>query len=303
MDIDLTFDPVPGVAEEVEPGIRRVLVDNPSPMTFRGTNTYLLGRGEVAVIDPGPADPAHLRAILAALAPGERVSHILVTHSHIDHSPLASPLAEATGAPVVAFGDSAAGRNPWLVALAGAGGLGGGEGVEPGFSPDILLADGEEIGAGDWRVRALHTPGHLGNHICLIAGDVVFTGDHVMGWATSIVSPPDGDLGAYMHSLDRLGAVPARRFLPGHGAPVDDPAERVDWLLRHRRGREAEILSRVDAAGADVAGLTRAIYTEVPEALMGAAARNVLSHLLDLAQRGIVEADPAPGATARYFRR
>lgn len=280
--------PVPGRAEMLEPGLRRILASNPSPMTFRGTNTYLLGLREIAVIDPGPDDPAHLEAILAGLPANARVSHILVTHAHLDHAPLARPLSQATGAPVLAFGDATAGRSAVMTRLAETGLAGGGEGIDRGFTPDIRLADGETVESADWQLTALHTPGHMGNHICLAWGDALFSGDHVMGWASSLVSPPDGDLTDFMASCRRLAAQPWRRFYPGHGAPVDAPATRLDRLITHRLAREAEILAALAPGPLTAAALAAQIYTEVPPALLPAAGRNVFAHLVDLAQRGRV---------------
>lgn len=286
--------PLPGRAEVLETGLRRVLAPNPSPMTFHGTNTYILGEGRVAVIDPGPASPPHLRAILAALRRGETVSHVLVTHAHLDHSPLARPLAEATGAPVLAFGAADAGRSDLMRELSDAGLTGGGEGVDTGFHPDESLADGDVIDGAGWSIRAIHTPGHFGNHLCLAWEKALFSGDHVMGWATSLVSPPDGDMGAYMASLERLAALPSRVFYPGHGAPVTDPTARIADLAAHRRGREAQILAALSDGPADAATLARRIYTDTPPALLPAAARNVFAHLLDLWQRGHVACDGTP---------
>lgn len=297
-----SFDPVPGLAEPIAPGLRRVLAPNPSAMTFRGTNTFLVGTGAVAVIDPGPAIPAHLRAILAALAPGERISHILVTHSHVDHSPLARDLARETGAPVLAYGDSRAGMRPQMQRLAAEGGMGGGEGVDADFAPDEMLADGAVVSGGDWELRALWTPGHLGNHLSFVWGDEVFSGDVAMGWASSLISPPEGDLSAYMASLDRLAALGARRLHPAHGAPVEDPAARLAELSAHRRAREAEILAALGAGPSGIDALTRRIYTDVPAALLPAASRNVFSHLIDLEERNIVEAEDAPLREARFRR-
>jgi hydroxyacylglutathione hydrolase len=291
--------------EPLAPGLRRLIAPNPSPMTERGTNTYLLGRGTLAVIDPGPAIPAHLEAILAALGPGERIGHILVTHSHLDHSPLARPLAEATGAPVLAFGPSTAGRSPAMAALAAAG-LGGGEGVDAGFAPDVTLADGAQVEADDWRLTALWTPGHFGNHLCFaaegLAEGAIFSGDHVMGWASSLISPPDGDMAAYMASLARLAAVPARRLYPGHGAPGEDPAGRIAELTAHRRAREAAIRAALTPEPRSLSAITAAVYTDVPAALRPAAERNALAHLLDLAARNIAAADRPPSLAARWRR-
>ena len=296
------FNPTPGLVETLEPGIRRLLAPNPSPMTFRGTNTYLVGTGRVAVIDPGPALPAHHDAILAALQPGEVISHIFVSHSHLDHSPLAAPLSRTTGAPVLAFGDSLAGRSPVMQRLAAAGLTGGGEGVDAGFAPNEALADGDTVDHGDWQLTALWTPGHFGNHLSFVLGDAVFTGDHLMGWASTMVSPPDGDLTAFMASTERLAARSARVFHPGHGAPVTDPAARAQWLLDHRRNREAEILERLDDQARDIAWLTRDIYRDTPRALLPAAGRNVFAHLIDLHGKNRVAADPHLALTARFFR-
>lgn len=292
MEAALEYRPVAGTVQHPEPGLRVVLAPNPSPMTFRGTNTFILGEGAVAVIDPGPAHPAHLAAILAALAPGERISHIFVTHSHLDHSPLAGPLAARTSAPVLAYGDATAGRSAVMSALAAGGGLGGGEGTDAGFRPDMTLADGAVVDGGNWRLRSIHTPGHLGNHLCFAAdlpgGAVIFTGDHVMAWSTSLVSPPDGDMGAFLRSLDRLGQEEAGRYYPAHGGPVGNPSGRLSELTRHRRSREAQILAALAKDPSNASRIARRIYDTTPPALMPAAERNVLAHLIDLAERSLV---------------
>ncbi len=268
-------------------------------MTHTGTNTWIVGQGRVAVIDPGPALPAHLAAIMAALAPGETVSHILVTHAHADHSALAPALAAATGAPMLAFGTATSGRSARMTALAAAGLTGGGEGLDHDFAPDALLADGETVDGPGWALTALHTPGHLGGHLCLTLGDQLFSGDHVMGWAPSLVSPPDGDMGDYMASLQRLAAGRWRRFLPGHGDPVDDPAHRLTTLIAHREGREAQILQSLSKGPLTLAALVDAVYADTPPALHPAAMRNALAHLIDLAGRQRVTATPtlSPAAT------
>lgn len=282
------FDPATGHAETLEPGLRRIVANNPSPMTYRGTNTYLLGDTDLAVIDPGPPDQKHLDAILAAVGPAQKITHIIVTHSHIDHSPLARPLAQATGAPVLAFGDATAGRSAAMRTLAAAGLVGGGEGIDVGFAPDTRLADGDTITGAGWTLRVIHTPGHLGNHICLGWGDACLTADHVMGWASSLVSPPDGDLTDFMASCARLQAEEWRVFYPGHGAPIDDPAGRLEWLVAHRLSRESAILSALAAGPATAETLARLIYLDTPAALLGAATRNVLAHLVDLTGKGRV---------------
>ncbi|EBA17614.1 metallo-beta-lactamase family protein [Roseobacter sp. SK209-2-6] len=292
MQVQDDFNPLPGVVEELEPGLRRILAPNPSPMTYRGTNTYLVGTQKLAIIDPGPEDPRHMQAILDAVAPGQEVSHIIVTHSHLDHSPLARPLSQQCNAPVYAFGPSDAGRSRVMQELIEQGMQGGGEGIDTSFAPDILLKDGEILEQHDWQLEVIHTPGHLGNHIALALGDACFTADHIMGWASSLVSPPDGDLTDFMASCEKLKTRNWRVFYPGHGAPVDQPAARLDWLIAHRKGREAEILAELEKGPATTAQLARDIYTETPEALLPAAERNVFAHLLDLSNRALVKAQP-----------
>lgn len=288
----------------LEPGLRRLTAPNPSPMTAQGTNTYLLGEGEVAVIDPGPAIPGHLAAILAALGPGERIGAILVTHSHRDHSPLARRLADETGAPVLAAGPSDWGRSATMAALAAAGNLGGGEGVDADFAPDHQIGEGEIVTGGWGAVGVLHTPGHMANHLSFAWRGALFTGDLVMGWSTSLVSPPDGDMGAFMRSCARLADRGDRVYLPGHGAPVEAPQERVAALMAHRRNREAQIIAALAAgprATADT--LTQRIYADLPPALRPAAARNVLAHLIDLEERNVVQPEAELTATARFSLR
>ena len=297
------FDPAIGQPERLAPGLRRLVAPNPSPMTWRGTNTYLLGTRELAVIDPGPALPAHLDAILAALEPGQSVSHIFVTHAHVDHSPLAGALSERTGAPVLAFGDARAGRSAVMEALARDGLAGGGEGIDANFRPDITVSDGQRIAGDGWEVEVIHTPGHLGNHIALAWDRHCFTADHVMGWASSLVSPPDGDLTDFMASCARLRARPWDRFHPGHGAPVDDPGGRLDWLIEHRQGREAAILAGLADAAATARQLAERIYTDIPAAMLPAAERNVFAHLVDLQGKALIAARPQLSISARFERR
>ncbi len=293
------FNPVPGQPEILEPGLVRVLAPNPSAMTFRGTNTYLVGHDALAVIDPGPDDPAHLTALLAAIGP-RRVEAIAVTHSHVDHAMLAPKLAHATGAPVLAFGDSRAGRSPVMDTLAKGGTLGGGEGVDAAFSPDRRLADGETITGTGWSLTALWTPGHFGNHMCFASQGALFTGDHVMGWASSLVSPPDGDLSAFMASCRRLLHRDDRIFYPGHGAPVTAPKKRLAALIAHRKAREGQILAALGGGAATVASLTAAIYTDVAPALLPMAERNVLAHLIDLIGKNRVMAPTPLTREARF---
>jgi glyoxylase-like metal-dependent hydrolase (beta-lactamase superfamily II) len=293
--------PAAGIMQQMEPGIRRIIAPNPSPMTYWGTNTFVLGEGNVAVIDPGPADPTHLQAILNGLQPGERITQILVTHAHLDHSPLARPLSDATGAPILAFGDAMAGRSVVMHDLVARGLTSGGEGVDASFTCDITLSDGEIFTAGGLEIETIWTPGHFANHISFATQGIVFTGDHIMAWASSLVSPPDGDLTAFMASCRKLEARQDRVYYPAHGDRIDAPAERLSWLINHRLTRESEImttLSRLEDA--TVPALTREIYTETPDALIPAAERNVFAHLIDLATREIVTATPQLEANAIF---
>jgi len=285
------------MAEELWPGVRRVIADNPSPMTERGTNSWIIGTGSVAVIDPGPNMGGHLAALLSTIGDA-RVEAIFVTHSHLDHSGLAPALARATGAPVLGFGPSGTGRSAAMAALEREGLTDGGEGIDRGFRPDGLLGDGAVWRGGAGEVRALHTPGHMGNHLCLLWDSVAFSGDHVMGWASSLVSPPEGDLGDYMASLDRLAAATPARLMPGHGGVVEEPAGRIAALAAHRRAREGEILAVLAAGPKAVAAIVAEVYRDVPPALHPAAGRNVLAHLVDLHARNVVSAEPAPGPGA-----
>ncbi len=274
----------------LQPGLRRITAPNPSPMTFTGTQTYLVGEGEVALIDPGPALPAHHEAILAALAPGERITKILVTHSHLDHSPLAAPMSEATGALVMAAGPSDWGRSEVMQVLAETGAVGGGEGVDNDFAPYEQIAEGDKL-VGSWgTIEVLETPGHMANHLSFAWGDTLYSGDLVMGWSTSLVSPPDGDMTAFFASVHRLASrAEDRIYYPGHGEPVTNPQARCEALLAHRREREAQILAALNTIGpSNATKLAAHIYTDVAPALLPAAARNVLAHLINLTERGLI---------------
>lgn len=294
--------PAYGQPVQLGPGLVRILAPNPSAMTHWGTNSYILGERAVCVIDPGPDHPAHLAALLAQIGT-RQVSHIVLTHGHLDHSALSRPLARLTGAPVLGFGDHLAGRSAAMSALwrtSAQAALHGGEGVDTGFFPDTALPDGVQIIGQDWQLQVVHTPGHMRNHICLRWADAVFSGDHVMGWASSIVSPPDGDLTDYLRSCARLRALAPRILYPGHGDPVPDPVARIDALLAHRATREGQILTELSAGPATIKTLTARIYTDTPPALHAAAGRNVFAHLIDLTGRNLVTADPALDAGAVF---
>src|SRR5712671_904375 len=228
-----------GVAETLSPLIRRVVARNPSPFTFKGTGTYIVGRGSVAVIDPGPALQGHIDALLAALA-GETVSHILITHTHLDHSPAAAALKRATRAPTLGFGPHGATRSE---------GAGSEEGADREFVPDLTLRDGDVVEGKGWRMTAVHTPGHTSNHLCFALAEekTLFSGDHVMGWSTSVIAPPDGDMVHYMGSLEKLLSRDDELYWPTHGAAIAEPHRHVAAFMAHREEREAEILARLSA--------------------------------------------------------
>jgi hydroxyacylglutathione hydrolase len=294
---DRVFEPRWGEAVPVAGRVRRVTAQNPGPFTFHGTNSYLVGdRRSVAVIDPGPDDPRHLAALVAAIG-GAEVSHILVTHTHRDHSPGAAQLAAVTGAPTLGAGPHRPARppRPDETARLDAGG-------DTDFVPDRVVADGDSIVGDGFALTAVATPGHTGNHLAfaLGGGEVLFSGDHVMAWSTSIVAPPDGAMADYMASLGKLLARPEHRYLPGHGGPVEDAHAYGTALAAHRRGRERAILARLAAGDERIPAIVAAVYAGLDPALAGAAALSVLAHLEDLAARGLVVADPLPSLAARY---
>jgi len=283
------------------PPIRCLRAANPSPLTGAGTNTWLIGGSEVAVIDPGPDLDDHLGAILSALAPGVRITTILVTHAHRDHSALVPRLAARTGAEVLAYGSATDGRSPLMTALA-ADLPGTSEGLDLGFRPDRRLADAARIAGPDWEFSAIHTPGHLGGHLCFALGDTLFSGDHVMGWSTSLVAPPDGCMGDYMASLGRLQKLSWQRFLPGHGDPIPDPGQRLADLVAHRLARETALLAELGHHPLTIPDLTRRVYLQTPAQLLAAAEQNVFAHLVDLASRNLVGAEPGLHPAALFRR-
>lgn len=284
LEFDMRFEPAYGEAVAVAPDVLRLTVNNPSPFTFTGTNSYIVGRDTLAMIDPGPEDEAHFQALIRAIG-GRPVSHIFVSHTHRDHSPLTTRLKEATGATVVAEGPHRPARplrigetNP-LDASA-----------DTEFSPDRRLADGEAIFGDGWAIGGVFTPGHTANHMAfsLEGTGILFSADHVMAWSTSIVAPPDGAMSDYMASLDRLLDRDDRLYLPGHGGPVLNPGQFVRGLKAHRKMRERAILERLKAGDRTIPEMVETIYRSTDARLHGAAGLSVLAHIEDLVERGEV---------------
>ncbi len=292
-DIDFT----PGAPDRVHPGVRRVIANNPGPYTYTGSGAYIIGRGEVAVIDPGPDDPTHLDALLRATT-GETVSHILITHTHSDHCGLARAFAARTGAPILAFGPHPVGdKQDDAPALD--------EGADYSFAPDILLRDGDLIEGSGWKIEAVWTPGHLSNHLCfaLPAENALFTGDHMMGWATTVVAPPDGDMTAYIESLEKLLTRDDAIYFPTHGAPIETPHRFVRAVRTHRLMRDAQIVEQLKKGRSGIKEIVTAMYADIDPRLHGAAALNVLAHLIRLVRNETVRCEGEPGMKSIYTLR
>jgi len=299
IEFDRTATTPPGEIAELSPLIRRVIAGNGGPMTFTGTCTYIVGRGRVAIIDPGPDDPAHVARLLAAVA-GETVTDIVVTHTHRDHSPAVPAVKAATGARIVGCGPHRAARE---LALGEVNPLDAA--ADRAYAPDLLMGDGDHVSGPGWTLTAVDTPGHTANHVAFSLAEEasLFSGDHVMAWSTSIVAPPDGSMAAYMASIEKLRGMEHRLYWPGHGGPVIEPQRLLRGLVQHRRQREAAILSRLSAGDERIAEMVPAIYQGLAPALHGAAGLSVLAQLEDLVLRGAVSCDDAlPLLTSRYRR-
>ena len=268
--------PAVGRVVELDPLVRRVLAGNAGPFTHTGTQTHIVGRGAVAIIDPGPDDPAHVQALLDAVS-GETVAVIVCTHTHRDHSPAARPLAAATGAPVI-------GCAP--ITLDDAGPRADAS-FDAHYAPDRILADGERVAGPGWTLEAVATPGHTSNHLAfaLPEAGALFSGDHVMGWSTTVVSPPDGDMGAYLASLDRLLERDDRIYYPAHGDAIESPQRYVRHLAGHRRQRETQILRLLGDGVSAIPDMVARMYVGLDPRLHPAAERSVLAHLLHLGER------------------
>lgn len=293
---DKNLDLVPDTVDEPMPGVRRVMANNPGPFTFKGTLSYIIGRGRVAIVDPGPDDPVHIAALLDAVR-DETVTHIFVTHTHRDHSPAVPAIKAATGASVYAEGPHRAARplhigeqNP----LDASG--------DRDFRPDIALKDGEIVSGEGWSIEAVATPGHTANHMAYAfkEKDVLFAGDHVMAWATSIVAPPDGAMSDYIASLEKLARRSEHVYFPGHGPAIKDADRFVNYFILHRKAREAAILHRLANGDTDIPSIVRAIYIGLDPRLTAAAGLSVLAHLEDLVTRGAVVTHGAPAIDGAY---
>jgi glyoxylase-like metal-dependent hydrolase (beta-lactamase superfamily II) len=288
-EIDIEY----GRCDAVSPLIRRVTANNPGPFTFKGTGTYIVGRGEVAVIDPGPDDPAHLAAILAAVA-GERVSHIVITHHHSDHSPLAGPLKAATGAPI------------YGCAVAHADADDGGVKMEAGhdfaFAPDVSLCGGGTVSGPGWTLEAIPTPGHTSNHLCFAFPEenACFTGDHIMGWSTTVITPPDGDMTDYLESLEAIRARGFDVLWPTHGPPIRQVEPFIRAYAEHRQERIDQILGALKAGPARIRDLVPRLYADVDPRLHPAAARSMLAAMIHLARKGALATDGEAGPDSVY---
>ena len=307
-----------GTAERVSPMVRRVVAHNPSKFTYHGTGTYLVGRGEVAVIDPGPLLDAHVDAIVAALEPGETITHIPVTHTHTDHSPAAALLQSRVDAPTYGFGphgdvplddptdvvvfgdDEADGKLTTTLTAAERDALR--EGADTAFVPDVALAEGDTLRGPGWTLQAVYTPGHTSNHVCyeLVEERTLFTGDHVMGWSTSVINPPDGSLSDYLASLRKLLGRHDQSYRPTHGTVITEPHALVAAFLAHREARTAQIMSLLEAGPATIAQLVPVVYAAVSKSLWRPAAASMYAHLLQLVEEGQVEASQ-PGLRTAIF--
>jgi glyoxylase-like metal-dependent hydrolase (beta-lactamase superfamily II) len=300
MSDDITFNKAfdfkPDTAREVAPGVRAMVANNPGPFTFKGTMSYIIGHGKVAILDPGPDDDAHVAALLDAVR-NETVTHIFVTHTHRDHSPAVPKIKAATGATVYAQGPHRLARPLHI-----------GEthrldaSADMDFRPDVALPDGEVVSGNGWTLEAVTTPGHTGNHMAYAfkEADLLFAGDHVMGWSTTIVAPPDGAMSDYMASLEKLARRSEPLYLSGHGAPIPEAPRYVQHLIRHRQAREASLLHRLGKGAADIPTLVRAVYIGLDPRLNAAAGLSVLAHLEDMVARGTVKTEGPPSIAGTY---
>ena len=296
LTFDLDFAPVARESVRLSPLVRRIVADNPGPFTFRGTCSYIVGEGRVAIIDPGPDSPEHVAALLDAVR-GETVTHIFVSHTHRDHSPAAAAVKSATGAPIVGCGPHRRARplvDGETRPLEASGDI--------TYAPDTELREGDSISGPGWTLSAVETPGHMANHLAFALPEekALFSADHVMAWSTTVVAPPEGSMTAFMASLDKLRGRDETVYWPGHGGPVREPQRFVRALIHHRRQREASIVSRLAAGDRTIPAIVAAIYQGLAPALRGAAGLSVFAHLEDLVTRGLVATDGPATLTSEY---
>ena len=287
-DLKFTY----GEVDQVSPLIRRVICENPGPFTYLGTGVYIIGRGDVAVIDPGPPVEKHFEALKRALA-GERVTHVFTTHTHLDHSPLAHPLAEWAGAKVYGTPDPPGSREHTSLEEDG----------QEGFAPDVVVKDGDVFTGPGWTLEAIATPGHMSNHVCyaLREENALFSGDHIMGWSTTVISPPDGNMGDYYRSLDKIKARGFDVLWPTHGPPVREVTPFIDAYAAHRRAREEAIVARLKAGDTLIPDMVKVIYKDVDVRLHAPAAHSVLAHMIQLVETGRAVAD-GPLTLSTHYR-
>jgi glyoxylase-like metal-dependent hydrolase (beta-lactamase superfamily II) len=281
-----------GEVQRVSPLIRRLVAKNPGPFTLYGTGVYIIGEGEVAVIDPGPNNPEHLEALFKAIV-GERVTHIFVTHGHLDHSPAAKPLSQKTSAKI--YGSGIPTVHSFTEVRMEAG-------DDFNFEPDIAAKDGERFSGPNWTIEAVLTPGHTSNHAAyaLLEEKALFTGDHIMGWSTTVISPPDGDMNAYLASLEKVRARNFSTLWPTHGPPIRDVAPFIDAYHAHRMNREAQIMARLKAGDTQIADMVEVMYVDVDRGLHPAARHSVLAHMIRLVKLGVVKTEGEPSVSSDY---
>ena len=286
ISFDTNHKPVIGEAEQLEYDLVVITADNASPMTFTGTRTYVLGTENLIIIDPGPDSAAHLSSIMKYIGK-RKVTHILLTHSHSDHSPLSRQLKTETGARIIGFGSADEARTTFMKKLSSSLDLGGEEGIDKDLLLDEKVSEKQILKLNNYRIEVVHTPGHLSNHICFSLKErkILFSGDHVMGWATTLISPPDGDLGSFMNSLEKLSSREEIIYYPGHGKPLKEPRKMVLAQIKHRQDREKQILNSVSKISRTPAEIVDDVYVDLNPMLKAAAIRNVLAHLIDLYER------------------
>ena len=292
ISFDTDHNPIVGKAEKLEDDLVVITADNASPMTFTGTRTYILGTENLIVIDPGPNSEAHLSSIMKYIGK-RKVTDILLTHSHIDHSPLSRRLKDETGASIIGFGSADEARTSFMKKLSSSLDLGGEEGIDKYLALDKKVVEKQILKINNYSIEVVHTPDHLSNHICFSLKErkILFSGDHVMGWATTLISPPDGDLGSFMNSLEKLSARDEVVYYPGHGKPLKEPRKMVLAQIKHRRDREKQILDSVSKISRTPAEIVDDVYVDLNPMLKAAAIRNVLAHLIDLFERDKVSTD------------